>query len=310
MPDPYGITQVDVPGVWNAVQGARTNRIQQMMLERQVQAADRQAERDNTIRGLIARAYGSSAPDSKPGGAAATATPALPSLDAGTGAVPAVSHPPPEAAAPRQLDPQIAQQIVAADPEHGPALVHSLQEMDASQIEAATHRLQALGPLYAGAARIPYGTDGSARRAYIQSVAPQLQQLGIDPQQAMNWDPTDTNINAHMAFGTTMEQALSQARGHPMVAPQGSTVIDTDNIDPTTNRPRVIYESPTVTGPGGEPYARPPAMSQNLPRPRTPAEAAALPPGTQFIDPNGVVRTVPGGPTPPASGTFPQPGVR
>lgn len=44
---------------------------------------------------------------------------------------------------------------------------------------------------------------------------------------------------------------------------------------------------------------------QNLPRPSTPQEAAQLPPGTQFIDPAGNIRTVPGGAGPQTPQTFP-----
>lgn len=44
---------------------------------------------------------------------------------------------------------------------------------------------------------------------------------------------------------------------------------------------------------------------QNLPRPSTPQEAAQLPPGTQFIDPAGNIRTVPGGAGPQTPRPFP-----
>lgn len=46
--------------------------------------------------------------------------------------------------------------------------------------------------------------------------------------------------------------------------------------------------------------------SQNLPRISSPAEAMNLPPGTQFVDPHGQVRVVPGGASGNAGGNFQQ----
>lgn len=56
--NPYGITQVDVPGVLGAAQAYQTNRIQQMMMQRQVEAADRQADRELEQDATIARLTG------------------------------------------------------------------------------------------------------------------------------------------------------------------------------------------------------------------------------------------------------------
>lgn len=53
---------------------------------------------------------------------------------------------------------------------------------------------------------------------------------------------------------------------------------------------------------GGGPQAAPPVGAPV--RVQSIDEAKRLPPGTRFLDPNGVERTVPGGPTQPASGTF------
>lgn len=49
-----------------------------------------------------------------------------------------------------------------------------------------------------------------------------------------------------------------------------------------------------------------PAQQGNIPTVRTPEEASKLPPGTQFYDPNGVLRTVPGGAGSNTSGGFPR----
>jgi hypothetical protein len=65
-----------------------------------------------------------------------------------------------------------------------------------------------------------------------------------------------------------------------------------------------------VTGADGRPYIlqggspTPSASDANLPAPASPEEARRLPPGTRFRLPDGTVGTVPGGPTPRASGDF------
>lgn len=70
--------------------------------------------------------------------------------------------------------------------------------------------------------------------------------------------------------------------------------------EPVTTRATVPGEPVAPIQPGGQgaapPAAPPPATGPQrtgavLPKPKTPEEAALLPPGTRFIDPNGVVRT-------------------
>lgn len=322
MPGPYDITQVDIPGIYGAVQNQRMGRIQAMLGERQIAAADRQAERDNSYNTAIANLFRPTpAPGASRGASGASPVPAPvnPVVAAYGGTPPPAGTPAvtpqglpgadpagtPTPQAQMRIDPAAAQALIQADPQRGPQVIQALNQMNAQQLEQAHARLSALAPIYASVAHIPYGTDGAQRRAYIQSILPQIQQMGIDPNEAGGFDPTDQNLNAHMALGMTMDQAISSARGHPLNVAPGNVTIDTDNIDPTTGQPRVIYQSPFVPGPNGEVYPRPQSMDAALPRPRTPAEAAQLAPGTRFLDPNGVVRTVPGGPA-SALGNFPR----
>lgn len=349
MPNPYDITQVDIPGVYGAVQTAHMNRIQQMLGERQVQAADRQADRENQItqarlalfgqlsgnRGASSGAAGAATPAapspspvdavSASYGLAPTATPAitpvgLPGANpAGTPSLAGAAPPatPAPTAGPMRIDPNSpeARNLIMADPEHGEALIHGINAASDEQIAQAQQRLTRLAPLYIQAAHIPYGTDGSARRAFIQSVLPQLQQLGIDPQQAMSWDPTDQNLNAHISLGQTVSDATASVAPHPMVAPLGSHIIDTANVDPATGRPHVVYEDPNVPGPGGMTYARPPSMSTNAATPPQPGEVRQTSRGRMrfnggdYRNPANYSPVGAGGAPPPnAAGTFRQDG--
>lgn len=332
MPDnPFGITQVDIPGIYGAVNSLRSSRIQQMLGQQQLQHAQWQAEQDNNIRGILARAYGgaqasqaTASATSSPSTSTSGGTPSPPTMPVPapptTGATPAVTPQGLPGANPAgsspslRVSPEIAQQLLAAGAD-GAQMLHTINAAGDEQLTAMQHRLQALAPLYANASHIPYGTDGSARRAYIRSVLPEIQQLGIDPQQAMGWDPTDQNLNAHMSFGQTTNDALESARGHPMAGTQGGAIVDPDNIDPVTGRARVLWESPTVNGPGGEPFARPSNMSQMAPTEQSlraqAAEAIRLgaPPAQVNARLEASLRALQGGaPQPEAAGTFRQDG--
>lgn len=324
MPDPFNITQVDIPGIYGAVRQNQMGRIQQMLGERQIRAADLQANRDNAIQGILARAY--SAPTPVPtAGSATTGAPApaatapAPTPQPPTaGAMPAVTPPGLPGANPAgttpslRVSPEIAQQLLSAGPE-GAQMLHTINAAGDEQLTAMQHRLQALAPLYANASHIPYGADGSARRAYIRSVLPEIQQLGIPPEQAMGWDPTDQNLNAHMSFGQTTNDALESARGHPMALTQGGSIVDTDNIDPRTGQAHVLAESPAVSGPNGEPFARPQSMSrlphQAPPQPGEVRQTSRGPMrfrGGDYRNPANYEPAQGGAPQPQAAGTFPR----
>lgn len=73
--------------------------------------------------------------------------------------------------------------------------------------------------------------------------------------------------------------------------------------DPQTGKTDFTVVPNYGQGQTGAPAGNP-STPQNLPRVATPQDAAKLPPGTQFLLPDGRIGTVPGGPTPKASGGF------
>ncbi len=326
MPDPYGITQVDLPGVYGAVQNAHMGRVQAMLGERQIAAADRQAERDNAYNTALTRLFtprpapgastgasGGSAPQQPPNPVAAayggvpppSGTPAvtpqgLPGADpAGT----------PAPQVPQQIDinsPE-AQALIQADPQRGMQTLHAISQMNADQIEQAHGRLAALAPYYANVAEIPYGTDGAQRRAYIQSILPQLQQMGLDPQQITGFDPTDQALNQHMRHGMTLDQVMTSQ--HRRLREVNGQLIDESALPQPTGGNPVVFTDP-ILNTGAGPYRRADVLGNgtpppNLPHANTQEEALRLGPGAQFIGPDNLVHTVPGGPA-SAPGNFPR----
>lgn len=321
MASPYGITEVDIPGIFAAAQRSRMGRIQQMLGERQLQAADRQADRENASNIALSRLWRPAGASGTTGGTGASQPVAPPYAGPPPGAAqPAVTPPglpganptapsfaAPSAPSTMRIDPAAAQALIQADPQHGPALLHSINQMNADQITAAQTRLQSLAPLYVQAARIPYGTDGAQRRAFIASVRPQLAQLGIDPAEAEGFDPTDANLNSHMSFGQTMDQALNSAKRH--LREVNGQLVDEDALPaPTASNP-VVYSDP-ILNTGAGPYRRADVMggAQGPPQPGEVRQTSRGPMrfrGGDYRNPANY-DPVQGGQTPPASGNFPR----
>lgn len=309
MTNPFGITEVDIPGVLGAYQAAQRGRLQQMQMQMQIRQAEQAATRQAGIQQIVAREAARGMGGGQAGQPRAASPGGMAEVAAAFGA-PETSWAPPAqpaqpAAQPRQqsrLNPQqlFAELVsVGSEPAEARQIVQALSGMDDQGLEAVRLRYQTIAPLYIAAAQMPY----EQRRAYIQSVRGQLNQLGLTDEQIDGFDPTDQNLNAHISLGTPIAAALEQSR--PNYREVDGVLLDTNRIG--SGQDPAVYTSPFINV-GGSLYPRPGAgagRGGQLPRVSTPQEASRLPPGTQFIDPQGNVRTVPGGPASSAPGGFP-----
>lgn len=317
MPDGYGITQVDIPGIYGAVQNARMGRIQQMLGERQIAAADRQANRDNAFSQTVAGLYGGAAPtgaDGQPAGVhpavaaygqqppgpgqPAVTPQGLPGADPG---LPAAT--PPAPAAPMEINPQLAARLVTIDPERAGQYLtqlRGLRDDQATQMAAAETYLAHFGE------HLSQNVPEAEWQQELQARTPDLIAHGVTPQQIQAFQLTRRNIEYRTAQALDMVHLIDESHPHLMVAPMNSDVIDPEHIDPTTGQARVVYQSGFVGSPES-PMPRPPQMRANLPRPRTAAERDNLPPGAPYIAPDNTVHVRPGGASPSdGSGGFPR----
>jgi hypothetical protein len=55
MANPYGIEQVDVPGILGAYDAARQRRVEMMLRQRQMEREDVQLEREHNMLGIMAK---------------------------------------------------------------------------------------------------------------------------------------------------------------------------------------------------------------------------------------------------------------
>lgn len=187
-------------------------------------------------------------------------------------------------------DQQAMQQLGNADPET--ALAYQKQQIEAHklQLEEANKKLgvtlQLLGTAH---------DEGSYQQAR-QTAA----QMGLDVSQVPpNFDPQwvqNTAAQAQAMQGKLQQQTADiqnyeYALGHGFRGDFPSYMQIAHPPSPVT-----IPYGATVTQPG----------QQQMPRVSSPQEASQLPPGTQFIMPDGRIGTVPGGAGSNASGGFPR----
>lgn len=332
MPGPYDITQVDIPGIYGAVQNAHMGRIQAMLGERQIQAADRQAERDNQYNTALTRLFTPSpAPGASTGSSGASPAPASPPnpVVAAYGGVPpgagqpAVTPPgiagadpagtpsPPASPQPRQIDinsPE-AQALIQADPQRGLQTIHQISQMNADQIEQVHAHLLSLAPYYATVSQIHEGPPYARRRAYIQSVAGELQARGMDPQEIASFVPSDENLNQHMMQGMTMEQLLTSMR--PDLHSENGQIIDYNALPHATDSNPVVYSDP-ILNTGAGPFLRSSVMGNTGPQPPHPGEVRETSRGPMrfrggdYRNPANYEPAQGGAAQPEAPGTFPR----
>jgi hypothetical protein len=289
---PYGIEQFDAPGVLGAYQNVQENRIRLMLAQRQIQALDKKTADESAVQRALATYYG--------GGSTAQAAPdASGTATTASGASTPTSMPNAPTAAPGARTAadreRLFSSLMAIDPKVASSVMDTMSAMDKSQLEAAARNNLLLAQHATGYKMLPY----NQRKAAIQNDAGTLQALGLKPDQLANFDPSDQNLNQIIAQSFDVERMAQFVQPKLVPVTQGGSVT-AFNPDGTQ---QTVYESPTVQGPGGVPYERPPAM-KNLPTVQTPEDAAKLPPGSQFRLPDGRIGTVPGGAGGNASGGF------
>lgn len=294
---PFGIEPVDIGGIIQGWRQDQSARIQQMLAQRQIDAADRQAERDNSIRTVLARAYGGGTPGA---GASAAPSPAAATAPQAGAAQPAAAAPRPQG----NRD-EMFRDLLAIDPQTAFQYMRAFNEMDEAQFNRVTrtngalareaYRLQSLPP--------------DQRRAALRQAAPQLMQMGLSQEQLDGFDPTDENLGVIINQATDLDDLASRARPDWMNI-EGE-LLDRNAL--ARGEYPVRFRSQYMTGPAGI-YERPNA---GLVRPDAAPQPAEPPPtrageirngyryrGGPLGDPNSW-EPVQGGPSQPATGGFP-----
>lgn len=176
MTNPFGITEVDIPGALGAYEAGQTSRVNRLLRTQQLQQAERQAERDAGLDQVIARVSGQS------GKGAAGAYSTQPASEGATAPTAAPASPQPALAAPATGLPQLSQQDELAlrlGGERGVAIANAIHGMNDQQRAQTAQRANAGLQVAVGLQRVPL-----AQRAQVfQENAPVLLSQGFTPQE-------------------------------------------------------------------------------------------------------------------------------
>lgn len=227
-------------------------------------------------------------------------------MDAG-GAAPAPMAAPqaPQQAPARQrgsLNQEAIARMLQIDPETTVKIIGAYKQMDEMSLKREEGKNAILGAAAATLTRVP----PEQRRNALASFAGQLEAAGWTQQELAEADLSDMGLrgyqNLAMAVDNIIDNELAEREfmaGKTLsVAPGGSVAVVKPRIGADGS---VSTSTEYVIGGGGQQGG-----GGNLPAPRSKADFEALPPGSQFVDPNGVVRQKPGGQTGSApSGPFP-----
>lgn len=264
------------------------------------------------------------------GGATPTPQPsALAPAGAPVGAVPGTEAPaqpsaptvaPAASQGPGQLNPELMRRFMMEDPEGARELLTTWNSLNDMQRAEQTRRFAAAVPILSEVALMPVSQRGQA----VLAQAPFLIQNGWTQEQiqAFAADPNDQSIRMLLRMGVPIaeqRQFFAPIEGGPGNIYRDPVTLGVQAANPAPPRTEQVFDAQgnqyfqTVPGtPAIGPDANlfgqgatvQPTLEQ-LPTVATPQEASQLPPGTRFRDPEGNIRTVPGGPQARPAGNFP-----
>lgn len=246
MANPFGIEQVDIPGLLGMHQNLQRQRIADLVIEKKMRREDQQYEREERVRGLRAKAMGGGDPESLLAAGA---------VDLPAGARPPVApepvHPVDTLAPGADLPPRTdgvkinqdaLRQLYVEDPDSASAIQKFVYDGDKQALEAATQRGEAM----ANAALAIKATAPADRPAERERWKTFLVERGYSPEQVDKADLSDAGLDRLVRQGRTIEKVIDSGEIKYQVIPQGGRLQGFDS----TGRPLDASPSP-VAAPAG-----------------------------------------------------------
>lgn len=193
--NPYGITQVDVPGLLGMHSQLKRQRLEDLYTQKKVEREDREFEREERKAGVMAKLFASQKEsDSAP--AADTATEAEPTPQA-----------PPARADGLRINPDALRELATIDPE----MAVKFSEFAAKADKADLERVAAHGEVKALAAkRLLQFPAGEARMQEFERIKPDLMARGFSEQDLAAADLSDAILSKDVTFGMSLKDLVSQ----------------------------------------------------------------------------------------------------
>lgn len=181
-------------------------------------------------------------------------------------------------------------ELLVVNPEHAGKIITALNALDEGRLKELQARNDYMG---SAAAYIRQAPPGIQRQQRFNIAAQHLIEMGWSPQElaGIGNDLSDERLAYYEGTAIDYDKMIDNALAERKYQ-QGDTI-------PVPAGGSVLRSKPDGTNQwivGG--------AASNLPAPQSKAELDALPPGAEYIAPDGSVRKKAGGPTPQASGTF------
>jgi hypothetical protein len=265
MANPYGIEQVDVPGLLSAYDAGRQRRVEMMLRQRMMEREDLQLEREHALHNAYAKirppgsggtaavnAYGAaSTPPPSPADAATApsaasvgpSAPATAPVAAATAPVTAPTlpgGPPAPGTVPAtwsEANQGVIGQMMAIDPEHAAQLSTTFRQMDDAQLAQVKRRNDAIAHVALGLKALPEAERAAELQRRAQT---DLIPYGVDPASLTRADLSDRGLDQHIGEARDIEAIIKDAKPDLMAVSPGTPIIDRNHPEKGA-----VYTAPT-----------------------------------------------------------------
>lgn len=284
--NPFGITQVDVPGLIGIYQGAQDRRVNQMLLQRKIALEDREIAKQEKLSQIYSNIRdpnqgggGQAAPAGGVAGAYAP-TPAGPPANLLASSPNAASAPSaPAGAAPVASAPisswavqnaGLVNQLMTIDPAQAAQIAAHFKSLD----EAGRAQLHQNAVDQAGLAQELLGLPPGQREAARQHLAPMAVKFGLSPEQVASFPLDDQSLHYAVNRTRDVEAVIKSTQPDIVNVGAGDQLVDKRNPQGGP-----LYTSPFVKGPDGQVFFMgngSPAGGAPVTPPASHADAATL----------------------------------
>lgn len=203
MPNPYGMTEVDIPGILAQFEQRNDRRMQQLLAQRQMTQMDQQIERENKTAAAWSKFLG---PQGGVGGA--YGQPGAPQ----TPEAPGGSQAPPEASQAADYDPwtddaaqaELVQSLAVVAPEDAMKIREAFSQHTEAERKQAAENWARIGQTALQLRQLP----PQERAAELQRQTPMLVSLGIAPEMLAQVDLSDRGLESYVEHARDIEQVI------------------------------------------------------------------------------------------------------
>jgi hypothetical protein len=193
MANPFGITQVDVPGLLGMHQQMKQQRLEDLYKAKQIEREDRKLEREDKRDIALAKVFQPKGGDPSSGsaGEAPTLVPGQPMPPRTDGLT--INH-------------DALNELYAIDPQQAIQVQKMVYDADKQHLE----RVQSAGSAMAQAAYYLRSVPADQRAGELQRIAPQLLAQGVSQDALAQADVSDAGLDRAYKLGSSMKDLISQ----------------------------------------------------------------------------------------------------